>query len=472
MKTALLTTVLPAIVALCGGWLLITVAMDRTLLLKEHKNLGLEIELRTEGRDGSADREQSTAEVVGTLEKGSGTAVDLPGAWPRFRGANLDNINREEVPLARDWGDAGPLTLWSTDLGEGYAAASVLNGRVYIMDYDQTRRADALRCLSLADGKEIWRYTYPVMVKRNHGMSRTMPTVTEKYVVAMGPKCHVTCLDAVTGEKKWAIDLVREWKAKVPLWYAGQCPLIENDRVILAPGGESLMFAADLATGSVLWKSPNPRRWNMTHSSIMPMVFNGKRMYVYCGKGGVAGVAAEDGSPLWETTAWKISIATVPSPICLEDGRIFLTGGYNAGSLMLKLVEENGALTVKEVFRQDADAFASIQQTPILYQEHLYAIRYDGQLACMDLGGTTVWTSGPAKKFGLGPLLLAQDMLYVVNDTGTLTLAEASSARYKQLAEATIFEDGHDAWGPLTLAGGRLLLRDLRRMVCLDVRKN
>ena len=27
-------------------------------------------------------------------------------------------------------------------------------------------------------------------------MSRTVPAVTDKYVVALGPKCHVMCLDA------------------------------------------------------------------------------------------------------------------------------------------------------------------------------------------------------------------------------------------------------------------------------------
>ena len=35
-------------------------------------------------------------------------------------------------------------------------------------------QADALRCLSLADGKEIWRYSYPVKVKGKN----TYPTGT------------------------------------------------------------------------------------------------------------------------------------------------------------------------------------------------------------------------------------------------------------------------------------------------------
>jgi len=59
----------------------------------------------------------------------------------------------------------------------------------------------------------------------------------------------------------------------------------------------------------------------MTHSSVMPMEFAGERMYVYCASMGVVGVSAKDGRLLWETTDWKISIATVPSPTILDDGR-------------------------------------------------------------------------------------------------------------------------------------------------------
>ena len=53
--------------------------------------------------------------------------------------------------------------LWSVnDLGEGYAGAAVANGRVYVLDYDEVREADSLRCFSLDDGKEIWRRWYGV----------------------------------------------------------------------------------------------------------------------------------------------------------------------------------------------------------------------------------------------------------------------------------------------------------------------
>jgi len=409
--------------------------------------------------------------LAGTFVKSTGTpATNLPGVWPGFRGAKLDNISTDPTPLATHWPAQGPKALWSIDLGEGYAGAAVRAGRVYVLDYDQTARRDVLRCLSLADGKEIWNRSYPVLVKRNHGMSRTVPTVTDKYVITLGPKCQVLCLDAQTGDFRWGIDLVREYHTKVPAWYAGQCPLVDDDRTILAPGGDAMMIAVDNATGKVLWKTANPRQWPMSHASILPITFHGSRMYVYPASGGVVGVSADDGHIVWDTDAWKITIATVPTPVLVGDGRLFLTGGYNAGSMMLQLVEEHGRITAKPEFRLPPEVFGSDQQTPIFYQGNIYGVIPGGQLACIDLQGKTVWTSGSAHRFGLGPYMIAQGMIYLVNDTGTLTLVKATPRGYQQLAQARVLT-GQDAWGPLALAGNRLIARDLTKMVCLDVGK-
>ena len=415
-------------------------------------------------RQGQAETTvESSPFAKGQLTNGPGTPAGIPGEWPQFRGAHGDNIAPVAGPLARQWKE-----LWRVDLGEGYAGAAVRNGRVYILDYDQARQADALRCLSLADGQEIWRFSYPVKTKRNHGMSRTVPTVTDKYVVAFGPKCHVVCLDALTGQFQWGLDLVKEFNAEVPQWYAGQCPLVDGDRVILGTGGDALLIAVELATGKLIWKTPNPHDWKMTHSSIVPIEFAGQRQYLYCASGGVAGIAATDGQALWETDAWQIAIATIASPVPVGAGRIFLSGGYNAGSLMLQLTENAGKIEPHVAFRLPAEVFGSTQQTPILFQEHIYGVRPDGQFACLDLTGKILWTSGGAARFGLGPYLIAGDQILALNDDGWLTLAEATPTAYRSLARARILA-GHDAWAPMALVGGRLLARDLTQMVCLDM---
>jgi len=462
MKEPTIAKALPVGLAIIGVVLLyVWLSADAAIDLTERLPIAHDIP--------QAPSDANGVELRGEFVQFDGVPSDLPGAWPRFRGANLDAISSDEnVTLARAWPASGPNVLWSIDVGEGYAGAAVLGGRVYVLDYDREKQADVIRCLSLADGKEIWRYSYPVKVKRNHGMSRTVPAVTDKYVVTLGPKCHVTCLDSVTGQFHWILDLVKDFKAKVPPWYAGQCPLIDDGRAIIAVGGESLMMAVDCQTGEVVWQSPNPKRWVMTHSSVVPVEFAGRRMYVYCASGGVVGVSAEDGSILWEITEWKIRIANVPTPVMADDGLIFLSGGYNAGSMMLKLSRDAETISAQPVFRLEPEVFGSEQHTPIFYNGYIYGVRPDKQLTCLDLDGNVVWTSTSAHRFGLGPYTIANGLIYVMNDSGLLTLAEATPNGYVQLTQARVLE-GPDAWGAMAIVSGRLILRDMNRMICIDI---
>lgn len=406
----------------------------------------------------------------GIVTAGPGQPAKLPGAWPQFRGPHRDGRLPGPPSLARAWPEGGPSKLWSIPVGEGYAGAAIEDGRVFLLDYERETKLSVLRCLSLADGAEIWRYSYPLTIKRNHGMTRTVPTLTQGRVVAMDSKCNVFVCDATTGKLHWSLNLVREFGAQVPEWYAGQCPLVVSNAVILAPGGpNALTLAVGLADGRPLWQTPNPRAWKMTHSSLMPMTFAGRAMFLYCGSGGIAGIGAADGSLLWDSTDWRISIACVPSPVVLPGGRIFLSGGYNAGSLLLELAEAGDRLTAKSVLRLPPEKFGATQQTPILHEGHLYGVRPDGQLICMSLDGALVWASGPGQRYGLGAYLLADGLIFAINDSGRLSLIEATSARFNLLGQAEVIADGREAWGPLALAGTRLLVRDFNRLVCLEV---
>jgi len=227
-------------------------------------------------------------------------------------------------------------------------------------------------------------------------------------------------------------------------------------------------LAVDLATGKPLWRTPNPRGWKMTHSSVMPMTFAGEHFYLYCASGGVAGISATNGALRWDTPEWKISIANVPAPIALDDGKVFLCGGYNAGSLMLQLKAEAGKITPSVLFRLAPDVFGATQHTPIFYGGHLYGVRPNGQFVCLDCDGKIRWASPPDSQFGLGSFILANGVFHILNDNGRLTLVEATPERYHQLAQTQVLH-GMESWAPMALVNGRVLLRDFTRLACLDL---
>lgn len=405
--------------------------------------------------------------ILCLLTLGAGQA--LADDWPQFRGATRDATSKE-TNLLRSWPAGGPKVLWQVEVCEGYAGAAVHSGRVYFNDYDRESNTWLLRCLSLDDGKEIWRFTENKRIRPNHAITRTVPAVDEKYVFSLDPKCVFHCIDAKTGKEVWQKNLVREYKTRIPPWYAGQCPLIEDNRVIIAPSGSALVVALDKETGSTIWETPNTQKWPMSHASLMPTEIGGVKQYLYGTLKGPLGVSAEDGKLLW-FHPFKFNVAFPTSPLAIGDGRIFLTSGYDAGSVMIRVAENGGSFSSDEVFRLEGNEWNSEVHTPVLFQDHIFAVgkKKRGLFTCLNLDGQQVWTSDSNAYFGLGGYILADGMFFVVEGkTGMLRLLEANTTGYKELASAPVLS-GHDVWGPLALSDGKLLVRDLTKMICIDV---
>lgn len=404
---------------------------------------------------------------------------ELKESWPRFRGAEMDNISRSGVGLIDRFPEGGPKMLWSHPLGEGHAGAAIYEGVVYLMDYDEEERADVLRAFDLVSGEELWRRGYKINLKRNHGMSRTVPAVTEEHILTIGPRSHVMCVDREDGSFRWGLDVIREYGVEIPLWYTGQCPLVADGKAIIAAGGSVLMLALDMESGEVLWEVPNEAGWQMSHSSVIPYEYGGRKMYVYAAYGAVFAVAADgedEGGLLWAETGWNHQVVA-PTPVCMPDGKIFLTAGYGAGAMVLQLHENNGEFRTEVL---DAylprEGLASEQQTPVVFEGHLLGVMpkdagpMRNQLICVhpDNFREPLWTSGQEKRFGLGPYMLADGKLFLLSDDATLTIIRPDLEGYRELDSYRIIE-GHDAWGPLALADGYMVLRDSKTLVCLDL---
>jgi len=391
------------------------------------------------------------------------------GDWPQFRGPNRNAISKE-TGLLRAWPEGGPRVLWTTSAAQGYASAAILNGRVYFNDYDEADERWLVRCLSLDKGEEIWRFGYKRAIRPNHGITRSVPAVDGKYVFSLDPKCVLHCLDAADGKEVWAKNFVAEYKTVIPPWYNGQCPLIEPDRVLIAPGGTALIAALDKATGRPIWETLNPDGLSMSHASLIPAEIDGVKQYLYTTLAGPLGVAAADGRLLW-SFPWKFNVAVPTSPLPIGDGRIFYTSCYETETLMLRVARQGGEFKAEKVFNLAVNEWNSETHTPIIFDGHIFGVgkKKRGLFTCLDMNGREVWTSDDRASFDLGSYILADGMFFVLEGkTGVLRLLEANTSEYRELASAQVLS-GPEVWAPMALSDGRLLVRDLHEMKCLQV---
>ena len=440
------------------------------------------VEYATEQRDNSETRivKQTVIKIGETFQR------FLPdpehgafhAAWPCFRGSKRNNLPDDNVALVKQWDENGPKVLWRQTLGEGYAGAIIANGRAYILDYTEEENADALRCFELFTGEEIWRRSYANPIRRNHGKSRTVPAYSDNVVVTFGPAAHVMAVDAISGDVLWSRDLVREYQCEVPQWYAGQCPLIDDGKVILGIGGEKvLMTALDLKTGQTAWELPNPDGLQMSHASVLPTMLAGCEQYVYAAIGGIV-ACDRDGQRLWLCKKWKPAV-WAPTPVNISENRLFLAAGYGAGSALLSVNDTNDKFeAVIENEWKPTKGPASEQQTPLLIDGTLFVIQpKDAGALRTELVAADVHrlpeikaASGKEARFGLGPYIYVDDAFWIVDDDGVLHVYKYEDNSFHCLARHKVLP-GVDSWGPIACAGGIMILRDSTSMVCLDLRE-
>ncbi len=390
--------------------------------------------------------------------------------WPQFRGPQRDNISKE-MGLARKWPPAGPKLLWSVPVAQGYAGAAIVGGRVYHHDYDGAKGEWCVNCRNFSDGKLVWQFREAREIRPNHAITRTVPAVDAKFVFSLDPKAVLHCLEVKTGRQVWRKSLVADYKAAIPSWYNGQCPLMESDRLIIATGGAAILVAIDKATGKDIWRTPNPGNLLMSHSSIIPATLVGEKQYLYGTLKGPLGVSAANGKLLWEFPR-KFNVAVAPSPIAVSEDRVFMTGSYDAGSVMVRIKKNGPVFQAEPVFDMKNNEWNSEVHTPILYKGLMFAVgkKKRGLFTCLNLDGKEVWTSEGKASFGLGGYIMADGMFFVMEgDTGKLHMIEASTTGYNELGSAQVLS-GQEVWGPMAISGGRMVLRDLSKMVCIDLR--
>jgi outer membrane protein assembly factor BamB len=388
-------------------------------------------------------------------------SVQAGDDWTQYQGPDRGGISQERS-LARSWPEEGPKTLWSIDVGLGYGGASVREKKVYLLDRQEDQR-DVLRCLDLETGKELWQCANETPGRLSHNGSRSVPTLDDQRVYAVGPFGHVYCVDQKSHKFLWTLDMTADFQASSPKFGFSQSPLLLDDMVIVAPMSDQAgLVALNKITGKVVWKS-QPIGSGSYASAIIANVA-GVKGILFLAKDQLFFLEPKTGKLIWKYNGYPCR-NPIPFPTVIGNERIFLTGGYKAGSVMIQVSKKDQTYNFSEVFRLEERG--SKIQPALFYKGHLYA--NFGKLACFDPDGKPKWASGD---FVEGNLIIADEMIYILNSsTGQLSLVELNDQSYKELSQAKVLE-GNDGemYGPIALSHGKLILRDQHQMKCLDIR--
>lgn len=396
------------------------------------------------------------------------------GEWAQWRGPNQDGISPDKG-LMSEWPEGGPEKVWTYEnAGMGYSSFSFADDKLFTLG----SRGDTVFAIAVnsATGEEIWSSGIGTDDQKGYSTGwghgpRSTPTYSDGKVYVFGPKGTLACLNASDGSEVWSKNLQSEFSGKAGGWGYSESPLIDGDKVVIAPGGDKApLVALDKNTGEVIWTSSFSGAGKSEYATVVVAEINGLKQYVKLYQTLLVGVNAESGELIWKSDWPRGRTAVIPTPIVSGD-EVYITSGYGAGSKKVKI----DGTKATDVW--DNTEMKNHHGGVIKSGDYLYGFSDGGGLVCQSWEtGEIVWNE-KGRFTQKGAIHLADGKLICVNEAdGTVTMAKASPEGFEQLGQFQLQPQSPNRspkgkiWSHPVVLDGKLYLRDQEFLSTFDVK--
>jgi len=397
----------------------------------------------------------------------AGSVTPVGSDWLEWGGADRDFTVSGQLPPA-GWPESGPKQLWRKPLGDGYSAILSENGVLYTM-YRSGTDFEAVIALQAETGKVIWEYEQTAALWPDYNAQfgkgpHTTPIISGDNIYAIGVRGEVVALEKKTGKKIWSRKTWQELGAEPPGRGYASSPMVYDGRLIVPVGGkEQTLVAMDLASGKTVWKSGS-----YTNAFASPILINvdGQDQIVMFVQGTIVGFDARTGIELWShghRTKYEINAST---PVWSKGNLLFMSSAYDTGGRMIRLSLKDGATQVEELWFERK--FQVHHGSVVRIGDMLYGSHGDfGPAFLTSIDAGTVKIHSRQRGFGKTNLLAVGNQILLLDDDGTLAIANPDGDSLRIQASAQIFDSR--TWTVPTLDGTRLYIRDQKEIVALDL---
>jgi len=395
------------------------------------------------------------------------------GDWPQWRGPQRNGVS-SETGLLKEWPKAGPRLVWQAkDIGDGYAAPSVVGNRIYILS-NRGLDNEFVAALSTEDGKQVWATTLGKVGNPNQMPSfptaRSTPTVDGALLYALGSDGDLACLETASGKIRWRKSLRADFGGHPGQWAYSESPLVDGNTLVVTPGGaQATIVALNKQTGETLWKSAVPGGDDAAYASVIVVEAVGRKQYVQFLARGLVGVDARTGQFLWRYDATGKGNTNIPSPVASR-GYVYSSQSRGPGALV-RLTAAGQGVAAEQVYLERGLP-NSIGGSVVIGATH-YGTGDEGLVAADWTTGTVIWHEAGT---GAGAILHAESRLYIHGENGEVILAEVTPEAYRE--EGRFMPPDRPkrtraamekAWAYPVVANGRLYIRELESLWCYDI---
>jgi outer membrane protein assembly factor BamB len=401
-------------------------------------------------------------------------AATPPAEWPQWRGP-LGNGHAPAGVKAPATLPAEPRVVWRQKIGAGLGSPVVAQGKVFYLDNQGGK--ETAHAADSKTGSLLWSVPIDDTFKDHQSAPgpRSTPLVDQDRVYVQSCRGEFRCLSVADGRTLWRKNFVEDFKAI----FVGEkgtaagasrhgnngSPWIEGDRIFLAAGGQegASIVCLDKRTGEVRWTSQSdPAGYG---GPVIGSPGGVKQVLAFTVQGAI-GLRYEDGALLWRVPVKTSFGRHVASPLVLDD--LVIVGSHQAGTMALKITRDGDGARAETAWLEKRIAINF--SSPVLIGGHLYGLGPAGMMFCADARtGTELWSTEISRggNNAQAQFVVVQDKILALTDAGELFLVAADPKQARILGRLKV---AASTWCNPAYVDGRLFLRDESDLLCIDLR--
>ena len=416
--------------------------------------------------------------------------------WPQWNGPTRDGRLPKEF-VAQPIPKQGLNLKWKQPVGYGYSGPSVVNGRVFVTDYqlesgkitnnagsrDRLTGKERIVCLDAKTGESEWTYAYDRKYSLSYpGGPRAAPVVLDGTVIALGAEGDLICLSAESGQVIWKRQLAEEYKTEKPMWGYASVPLVIGDQLICLAGGQgSLVVSFNRKTGKELWRALSSDEIGYCPPALIS--HGGVSQLLVWSPEKISSLNTTNGQIYWEQP-FKPDYGMSVAPPILSGDLLFASGEGISG--MFRLSSNPPHATA--MWKGDPKNSLGLSNTSAIFDDgYIYGADYkSGALICVrQSDGTRMWqsalsTTGVDRERGVSNasayLIKADGSNYfILSETGDFISARLTPSGYEETGrfhaiDPTNTSAGRNVlWTFPAIAEGCLFVRNDNELRCFTM---
>ena len=446
-----------------------------------------------------------------------GLAKAVAADWQQLLGPRADGTS-SETGLLSAWPSGGPKVIWKKQIGTGYSAPSIRDGRLVL--FHRIGNEQIVEALDAKTSKPVWRHVSPTRYRDPFGYNngpRCTPLLTEKHCYTFGAEGVLLCLDVKTGKPVWQRKTAEEFQVSEAFFGVGASPVLEGNLLIVMVGGQpnSTMVAFDKDTGKTIWQSAGRDTWQgkpaigwpgeplvrwsgfeklASYATPTLATIHNRRTLFCLTRQGLVSMDPKTG--MVNFSRWFRSrvndTVNAANPVVVGNQVFCSAAYYGVGSFLLDIAEDGKRFTEvwstserRKTNRRIEPVLGIHWTTPILHDGHLYAFsgrnEPDALFRCVELKNGRVkwsrderWRAYSSKQpnvYGRGSAIMADGKLFVLGEGGLLGLFEVNATKPVELGRHQVPELHYPCWAAPILSDKRMVIRSEDYLICFDAAK-